>query len=45
VDFQVAFKDSFVEDLERMDYRVQQASKTVEILRCWDGRRGSEPLR
>jgi plasmid stabilization system protein ParE len=24
-------------------YRIQHAKKTVEILRCWDGRRGAEP--
>ena len=24
-------------------YRVQRQSMTVEILRCWDGRRGTEP--
>ncbi|MDO8586394.1 MAG: type II toxin-antitoxin system RelE/ParE family toxin [Armatimonadota bacterium] len=24
-------------------YRIQHAMKTVEILRCWDGRRGAEP--
>jgi plasmid stabilization system protein ParE len=24
-------------------YRVRQENKTVEILRCWDGRRGIEP--
>ena len=24
-------------------YRVQHDSKTVEILRCWDGRRETEP--
>src|SRR5258706_8117304 len=24
-------------------YRIQPESKTVEILRCWDGRRGAEP--
>lgn len=25
-------------------YRVQPESKTVEILRCWDGRRRSDPM-
>ena len=25
-------------------YRVHRESMTVEILRCWDGRRGTEPL-
>ena len=24
-------------------YRVNSEARTVEILRCWDGRRGSEP--
>ena len=24
-------------------YRVRQEDMTVEILRCWDGRRGNEP--
>jgi plasmid stabilization system protein ParE len=24
-------------------YRIQTESRTVEVLRCWDGRRGSEP--
>jgi plasmid stabilization system protein ParE len=24
-------------------YRIQHDRKTVEILRCWDGRRGAEP--
>jgi addiction module RelE/StbE family toxin len=24
-------------------YRVQAESRTVEILRCWDGRQGSDP--
>lgn len=24
-------------------YRVNREDKTVEILRCWDGRRGTEP--
>ena len=24
-------------------YRIQSGSRTVEILRCWDGRRGTEP--
>ena len=24
-------------------YRIQHDSKTVEILHCWDGRRGSDP--
>ena len=24
-------------------YRVRRENMTVEILRCWDGRRGSEP--
>ena len=25
-------------------YRVQHESRTVEVLRCWDGRRESDPL-
>jgi plasmid stabilization system protein ParE len=25
-------------------YRVHRANMTVEILRCWDGRRGSDPV-
>jgi len=25
-------------------YRVQLESRTVEVLRCWDGRRESDPL-
>ena len=25
-------------------YRVQAHSRTVEILRCWDGRRGHDPF-
>ena len=25
-------------------YRVQTESRTVEVLRCWDGRRGSDPV-
>jgi toxin ParE1/3/4 len=25
-------------------YRVQPESRTVEVLRCWDGRRGSDPV-
>jgi plasmid stabilization system protein ParE len=25
-------------------YRVQPESRTVEVLRCWDGRRGSDPI-
>jgi toxin ParE1/3/4 len=25
-------------------YRVHSASRTVEVLRCWDGRRGSDPV-
>ena len=25
-------------------YRVQPESQTVEVLRCWDGRRESDPL-
>lgn len=25
-------------------YRVQSESRTVEVLRCWDGRRESDPL-
>jgi len=25
-------------------YRVQNDSRTVEILRCWDGRRGNDPI-
>ena len=25
-------------------YRVRHESKTVEILRCWDGRRESDPI-
>ena len=24
-------------------YRIRNDTKTVEILRCWDGRRGTEP--
>jgi plasmid stabilization system protein ParE len=24
-------------------YRVQSETRTVEVLRCWDGRRGSDP--
>jgi plasmid stabilization system protein ParE len=97
MDYKVIFKDSFVEDLERIVrkiaaddplvahklgeliikmgesliffperhprvrqrpqirrfivkkyfkvfYRVQQKPRTVEILRCWDGRRENEPV-
>ncbi len=96
MDFQVIFRDTFLEDLERMVksvalhnpsaaaalgrtiidaseklrffperhpkvrqrpgirrfvvmknfkvfYRLDQTSKTVEILRCWDGRRAEDP--
>jgi hypothetical protein len=25
-------------------YRVQPESRTVEVLRCWDGRRDSDPI-
>jgi plasmid stabilization system protein ParE len=25
-------------------YRVQHGSQTVEVLRCWDGRRESDPI-
>jgi plasmid stabilization system protein ParE len=25
-------------------YRVQSESQTVEVLRCWDGRRESDPI-
>jgi|ERR1700722_7515125 toxin ParE1/3/4 len=25
-------------------YRVQSESRTVEVLRCWDGRRESDPI-
>jgi toxin ParE1/3/4 len=25
-------------------YRVQHESRTVEVLRCWDGRRESDPI-
>ena len=25
-------------------YRVQQESRTVEVLRCWDGRRETDPV-
>ena len=25
-------------------YRIQHASQTVEVLRCWDGRRESDPI-
>jgi plasmid stabilization system protein ParE len=25
-------------------YRMQPSSKTVEVLRCWDGRRESDPM-
>lgn len=25
-------------------YRVLPESRTVEVLRCWDGRRGSDPI-
>jgi plasmid stabilization system protein ParE len=25
-------------------YRVQPASQTVEVLRCWDGRREADPI-
>jgi plasmid stabilization system protein ParE len=97
MDFKVIFKDSFIEDLERIlrkiavdnpiaarnlgnliiqsgesliffperhpkvrqrpgvrryivkkyfkvFYRVQTATQTVEVLRCWDGRRESDPI-
>lgn len=97
MDYQVIFKDSFIEDLERilrkiaMDnpsavrnfgelivkmsenlnffperhprvrqrphirrfivkkhfkvfYRILPESRTVEVLRCWDGRRGNDPV-
>ena len=27
----------------KLFYRVRQENMTVEILRCWDGRRGTEP--
>lgn len=25
-------------------YRIQPSTKTIEILRCWDGRRGTDPI-
>jgi plasmid stabilization system protein ParE len=54
MDFKVIFKDTFLADLERIVrlplvkyykvfYRVQPGSRTVEVLRCWDGRQESDP--
>jgi plasmid stabilization system protein ParE len=28
----------------KMFYRVQTATQTVEVLRCWDGRREADPI-
>lgn len=25
-------------------YRIRESTRTVEILRCWDGRRGTDPV-
>ena len=36
MDFKVIFKDPF--------YRVQHESRTVEILRLWDGRQANDPV-
>ena len=32
-----------VKNYFKVFYRVQPESRTVEVLRCWDGRRGSDP--
>jgi plasmid stabilization system protein ParE len=33
-----------VKNYFKVFYRVQPESRTVEVLRCWDGRRGSDPV-
>ena len=39
-----AVRRFIVKKYYKVFYRVQPESRTVEVLRCWDGRRESDPI-